>query len=253
MRAQTFFAFRLSVILLFSCGVAFGQLANGGAPGVSTAMLKLFGNNPAFTAHADVQVIDQSKTERLRTPMQFALLDGNVRVEIDLAQAHSADLPPAALAGIKQLGLDRVISIVRRDKKTMCLVYPNARSFVLTPLSKEETETAPEKLALAKTPLGRETLDGHACAKNQVAVSNGTKTVLNATTWNAVDLRDFPIQIATRENNLTSVMHFQQIQFVRSDARQFEPPAGYAHYGSQDALLLAQSAKVANAGKKPAK
>src|ERR1044071_4948538 len=80
-------------LLLLTAFAAFAQLPGGdGSPGVSTAMLKLFGNVTAFTARAAVQVSDSSKVEQLRTPMIFAALDGKLRVEIDMAQIHGKDL-----------------------------------------------------------------------------------------------------------------------------------------------------------------
>src|SRR5207249_2517026 len=95
------------------------------------------------------------------------------------------------------------------------------------PLPKEETAA---NLKVEKTTLGKETVDGHPCAKNQVVVKNGTNVVLTATTWNASDLKDFPVQVVTKEKDMTSIMHFQEILFVRLDAKQFEPPAGFKQY-----------------------
>jgi len=232
--------------LLLSGGTGFAQLSGGGVPGVSTAMLKLFGNISAFTARVDVRVVDATQAERVRMPLNFARLNDNLRVEVDLSQARSAELQPAALKGIKELGMDRVVSVLRSDKKTLLLVYPDAKSYVNQPLQKDEAEAVGQKLTVTKNLLGRETVDGHPCAKNQMLVKSGAKLVLNATTWNASDLNDFPVQVVTKENDLTSVMRFQQIQFARPDARQFDPPAGFASFNNQQTLLLARSTKLLN-------
>ena len=241
----------VAAVVIFAGFTAFAQLPAGdGSPSFSTAMLKLFGNLTAFTARADVQVLDQSQAERLRTPMTFADLDGRLRVEIDMTQMRGRDLPPAALAGLKQLGMDRVISLTRPDKKAMHIIYPNAQSYVSLPLSKEETDAANQNLKVEKTALGKETLDGHPCVKNQVVVKNGTNVVLSATTWNAGDLKGFPVQITTKEKDTTSIMRFQQVQLVRPDAKQFEPPAGFKQYTDPQTLVLVRSAQIPGTAKK---
>ena len=235
-----------AVCVLLAASSALAQLPGGdGSPGVSTAMLKLFGTNNAFTARADVQVVDGGKVEQLRTPMAFAALDVRLRVEIDMAQIRGKNLPPAAVAGLKQLGMDRVVSLLRPDKQALFILYPNAQSYVHLPFTKEEI-AADKNLKVEKTALARETVAGHPCVKNQVVVRSGTNIVLAATTWNAGDLKDFPVQIATQENDMTSIMRFDQIQFVRPDAKQFEPPAGFKRFNNAQSLVLARSAKVPN-------
>ena len=235
---------------LFAASSAFAQLPGGdGSPGVSTALLKLFGSVTAFTARADVQVVDSSKVEHLRTPMMFAALDGKLRVEIDMTLIRGKKLPPAAVASLKQLGMDRVVSLLRPDKKTLFILYPNAQSYVNLPFTKDEI-ASDKNLKVEKTALARETVDGHPCVKNQVVIRSGTNIVLTATTWNASDLKDFPVQIATREKNMTSVMRFEQIQFIRTEAKQFDPPVGFTKFNDAQTLVLARSAKIPEGVKK---
>lgn len=232
------------LVLALTCFNAAAQLPGGdGSPGVSTAMLKLFGKVTAFTARADVQVVDGTKSERLRTPMLFAALDGRLRAEIDMTLIRGKDLPPAAVAGLKQLGMDRVVSLLRPDKKSLFILYPNAQSYVSLPLTREEI-AADKNLKVEKTALGQETVAGRACVKQQVIIKNGTNIVLTATTWNAGDLQDFPVQIATREKDMTSIMRFDQIQLVRPDVKQFEPTAGFKQFKDVQALILARSPKT---------
>lgn len=232
------------IALIMASFTAPAQLPGGdGSPGVSTAMLKLFGANTAFTARADVQVVAGGGAEQLRSPMTFAVLDGRLRVEIDMAQIRGKELLPAAVASLKPLGMDRVVSLLRPDKKALFIVYPNAQSYVSLPFSKQEI-AADKNLKVEKTVLARETAAGHPCVKHQVVIKSGTNVVLAATTWNASDLKDFPVQIATREKDMTSIMRFDQIQFIRPDAKQFDPPAGFKSFTDAQSLVLARSAKV---------
>ena len=72
----------------------FAQVPSAGSPtGINAAFVKLFGTVGAFTAKVETQVLDQSQKETVRMPMDFAALDGKVRLEINLAQMQSKDLP----------------------------------------------------------------------------------------------------------------------------------------------------------------
>lgn len=227
-----------------SGAACFAQLPGANGSGLSAAMVKLFGDVTTFTARADVQVLDASQAERVRTPMTFAAADGKLRVEIDMTRMHGHDLGPV-VDSLKQLGMDRVVILLRPDKKSLYTVYPNARSYVEQTLSKEEA-AGTKSLTVQKRLLGKETAEGHPCEKNQVVVRNGTNVLLNATTWNATDLKDFPVRVLTKEGDSISVMRFQQVEFKRLAARQFEPPTGYAKFNNSQTLMLARSTKALN-------
>jgi len=104
-----------------------------------------------------------------------------------------------------------------------------------------------------KKALGKEILDGHDCVKNQVVITDEKGEKVDAITWNATDLKDFPIQIQTKEEENTSLVKFKQVEFATPDAAQFEPPSGYAQYSSQQELMQGVMKKMmqgSDAGKK---
>src|SRR5438094_633841 len=80
--------------------------------GLNAGFIKLFGNATAFTAKVDAQVLDKEKVEWVRMPMDFAALDGKVRVAVNMEQIKSKNLPPSVTASFKQAGMDRVLSII---------------------------------------------------------------------------------------------------------------------------------------------
>ena len=104
---------------------------------------------------------------------------------------------------------------------------PASRATRSIALAKGEAEASEKGLKLEKTALGKETIDGHACVKNKVVVKSGKGPVLEAVTWNATDLKDFPLQIEMKEKDNTVRMRFTQVRFVKPDAKQFEVPANY--------------------------
>lgn len=214
--------------VLLSVSAVLAQAASTGTPTpVNTAFVKLFGTVGAFTAKVDTQVIDPYQRETVRLIMDFAAADGKVRIEINLAQMQSKELPPDKITALKQAGMDRIISLFRPDKKVTYIVYPGIQSYFSMPVGQEDADAFAKGLKLEKTPLGKETLDGHACVKNKVVVKDAKGPVLQAVAWNAADQKDFPLQIEMKQKENTVRMHFTQLQFTKPDARQFEVPAAY--------------------------
>jgi hypothetical protein len=184
-----------------------------------------------------VQVLSSNRLEMMRMPMNFTALDGKLRLDTDIGQTTGRAITPAQIADIKRLRIDRVISIVRPDKKLTYIIYPNAQSYANAPWPPGDTGLA--GLKLLRTPLGHETIDGHACVKNRSVVKDQKgNTLVEATTWNASDLQNFPIQIEMQESGRISAMHFKQVAFAKPDARFFEVPAGFKQYNSAEDLRI---------------
>jgi hypothetical protein len=236
--------------LLFTGWTACGQMPGGAGPaGMSAALTKLFGKNTAFTAKGEMQVTDEAKHEIAFWPMDFSLLDRKLRVEIDLTQTRNKDMPAAAAATLKQIGMAQVISIIRPDKGQVYVIYPDQRVLLTMPLPKEDSEgeKAPQ---VSKTPLGKETIDGHPCVKNKVLVTDATGQKAEAITWDATDLKDLPIQIETHENSTISLVRFKQVKFERPDSGYFEPPSGFTEYHNADDLKLGVMKKMVDSATK---
>ena len=148
----------LSLVVL-AASAAFAQAPSGGAPtSINSAFVKLFGASGPFTAKVEALVLDPSQKETVRLPMDFAFLDGKVRLEIDLARMQSKDLPASTITGLKERGMDRVISVFRPDKKATYVMYPGIQSYVTVPVPKAEAEVSETRLKLEKSALGNETI-----------------------------------------------------------------------------------------------
>ena len=215
-------------IVLLAGHAGLAQVPSAGSrTGINAAFIKLFGTNSAFTAKVDTRVVDPYQRELVRMPMDFAALGSKVRLEINLAQMQGQDFSSSTVAALKQAGMDRMVTVFRPDKQATYIIYPGVQSYQNLPMAKGEAEAFEKGLKLEKTALGKETIDGHACVKNKVIVSGEKGPVLEATTWNATDLKDFPLQVQLKERANTVLMHFTQVRFVKPDARQFELPANY--------------------------
>ncbi|MDQ6631185.1 MAG: DUF4412 domain-containing protein [Verrucomicrobiota bacterium] len=226
-----------SVFLLGSFvlgSLAQAQMIGGSSSGMSTAMLKLFGKTTAFTAQADVRILDAAQKESTTLTMSTALLEGKMRAEVDLNKMKSAQLPPDAIGQMKQMGLDKMVTVVRPDKKLTYLIYPLSKAYVEMPMSKEEAAES----KMTTSVLGQETLDGHPCVKNKVTLTNEKGKKQEMTVWNASDLKDFPIKMQMVEEGNNITMQYKDIKFAKLDAKQFEPPAGFTKYENVQKLMM---------------
>jgi hypothetical protein len=224
----------LSLVLLAYALAAAQQTATlsqpptaGSATGVNAAFVKLFGNVTAFSARMETQVLDRSGQESVRMPMDFATLSNKVRMDLNLEQTVSRDLPANMISVMKQQGMERIISIFRPDQKATLLLYPGPKRYQALPLAKGEADAIDKGLQVEKTALGKETIDGHACVKNQVVVRNQQGPVLRATTWNATDLKDLPIRVEMKKEESKVVITFKQVQFAKPDPKRFDVPDDY--------------------------
>jgi len=212
--------------------------------GLNAAMLKLFGNTTAFTSKSQVQMLDKADKETMSLPLDFALLEGKIRLDLDLTKIKSKDLTPEMIAPFKQMNMTKMATVVRTDKKQTLVIYPGLQAYAETPMSSEEKADWDSKYKLEKTLLGKDTFDGHPCEKNRVVLIDGKGARQEALVWNATDLKDFPVQIQLKQPDATVVMQFRDLQLVRPEAKQFEAPAGYAKHESIEKLMQAAMAKM---------
>ena len=225
------------VSVVLHCLAVHAQMLDG----VPSAMVKLFGGNP-FTAQAEMRVTNTNHVLVLQMPTAFAADETRLRLDLDMKLIKSSMVAPEMIKMFVQAGKDRVTSVVRPDKKMTYIIYPTARLYSIMQISPADAEIANQKLE--KKSLGKETIDGHACVKNQVIVRSSRGAVLlQATTWNAADLKDFPIQIEMKDAGNSTTLHFKNVGLVKPDPKLFDIPAGFKEEGAAAAKSTAPPAK----------
>ena len=213
---------------------------------MNAAMIRLFGDIKGFSAQAELQVLDSSQVEIITMPMKFALLDQKFRIETDAARVKNKNMPTGMTNALKRWGLARVVSLIRPDKGLVYVIYPDQKALLRFPLPDDGGSATPK---ITRTAVGKELIAGHPCTKNKVVITAGHGQPVEATTWEASDLKGFPVQIQTQERGNTSLMRFRDIQLAKPEAAQFEPPSGYTEYSDQEELGRAIEKKVGG-GKK---
>jgi hypothetical protein len=236
-----------SVIVGFTLATARAQPGPRGGmgggptgPSFDGAMAKLFGDNTGFSANLEVHTTRASGKEAI-IPGKVAFLEGKSRFEMDPSSMHGGD--QQGLANAKQMGLDKMIMINRRDKHLSYTIYPGMQAYLERPIP-QATADANNTAADYKTEvtkLGQETIDGHDCIKNQVVVTGTNGATHESTVWNATDLKNFPVKIQTSsKSGQTTVMLFKDVKLDKPDLALFDPPAGYKKYDDVTSLMMSR-------------
>lgn len=222
----------------------------GNQNALNAAMLKLFADIPGFTSKADVRLLEKGSTDPLTMTVDLAMLEGKVRMDLDMGNLKTKQLPPQSLASFKAAGLDKLTTVVRPDRKMSLVVYPSVKSYVEMPMSKEEAADMDRKFKVEKTRLGQEVVDGRKCEKNKVIVSSDTGGKHESLVWYAPDLNNFPLKVQMDQGQSTVVMQYREVKLVKPDAKQFEAPAGFTKHTSIEQLMQNAMMKMLG-GKQP--
>ncbi|MFN7138224.1 MAG: hypothetical protein ACK4UN_02675 [Limisphaerales bacterium] len=214
--------------------------AQGGpTAGFNKTLMKIFGKNNAFTATADIKVSEaKAAKESTSITMQMAYLDGKVRADVDMANMKSTDMPPEAVAQMKQMGMDKMTTIVLPDAKKMLLIYPGLNGYAEMPMTGETAGTQEKEPKMDKTVLGKETIEGQPTVKHKVVITDDTGKSQEMTVWNATNMKDFPIRMETIEDGNKVVMTYRDIKLGKPDASLFEAPKGMKKYDSAQQMIM---------------
>jgi hypothetical protein len=233
----------LIALLLAGVGPLFAQVPglSGGAGGMNGAMIALFGSNTTFSARAEFIVLDRNQKETENMPLNYSFSNGKMRMDVDLGQFKSTEASAQFLPTLKRLGMDQTIVIAPPDRKLTWSIFPRVKAYAETPMTKEEISAQAASYKFDKTPEGRETVDGHDCAKFKVTLTTtkAEKTeATQATVWSALDLRSFPIQMQMAiDADSTMVIKFRDVKLAPQEDGQFEVPGALTKYDSAEALL----------------
>ncbi|MGH7943172.1 MAG: hypothetical protein ACREFR_19100 [Limisphaerales bacterium] len=224
-------------VLFGSLAGSLAALAQMGGPGPGAGanpMEKLFGANPVYSATMFTTIPGPDGPMTVKTKTVFD--HENSWTEMNMADVQASNLPPQALEAaeqMKNIGMDEVVTIQPADKQNIYVVYPHIHSYVA--MAMPPSGTTNNAFSMQTTKLGRETVDGHPCVKNDVLLTNSMEST-DFTVWNATDLNNFPIKISTSEKGMPVTITFQNISFAKPAADLFQPPAHYTRYGSLNEL-----------------
>ena len=250
---RTYAAVAAMAATIVSTGFAQRMMGAGPRDLGSGDMARIFGNNQAFTATADISVADAQHGSPVEMEAAYAFLKGNLRTDIDMTNMKGAQMPPQAMAQMKQMGMDRAVNIYRTDKKVMYLVYPGLKSYteITSPQAPPTDKTQPKERKIDVTQLGKDTVDGHPCEKCKLTFTADDGSTHEVLAWQATDLNNFPIKTEMQAAGSTVTTHFTNIKLSAPDSSLFDPPSGYTKYGSIQEMMMSSMQRMMPPGARP--
>ena len=171
-------------------------------------------------------------------PGKISFDSGKSRFEMNMADVKGTKMPPNAIEQMKAMGMDSMVSVSRPDQKAVYIIYPGMQSYVENPMT-EPADEASADFKVETTELGKETVAGHDCVKNQVTVTGKDGQKHEFTVWNATDLKNFPVKMETLEQGRKGTMTFTDVSFKKPAASAFEAPADYKKYTNMQEMMRA--------------
>jgi hypothetical protein len=228
----------LALVAIICCLVTSSkaQTMPGAGPG-NIAFLRIFEQYKGLSATADMKISDSGAKDSMSVVFGLSLADGNARFDVDLANAKGSMISPEVVAQMKAVGMDRVVSIMRMDKKRLYIIYPGLKAYADMVIPNEAADSLNKTLKTTKTVQGKENVGSHSCNKVLLTVSDdkGHKQVI--TTWEAADMKSFPVQAQMMENGQNILVNFRDVKLSKPDGKVFEPPAGYKKYDDVQSMM----------------
>jgi hypothetical protein len=214
----------------------------------AASLTQFLSDSRSFTAGAELQFTGASPSTTVG--LGFATHDGQMRWELDATHARSG-LPAETVELLRQLSLDRVALVLRPETNLLLIAHGlKAYAELPPPKSAEVRDKAQaQAVRLEKTPLGRESVDGHPCVKYRVANPADKAPQGETFVWQATDLNDLPVKILVKLPEQSYTLKFRNVRMGKPDARYFTAPADYAKHTSVESLLQAGLAKSLGAEK----
>jgi len=94
------------------------------------------------------------------------------------------------------------------------------------------------------TAIGKETVDGHPCVKNKITITSDDGKQHEIITWQANDMKDFPIKMEMLAGTADITIHYTNIKTSAPDASLFDPPSDFKAYGSMQEMLMANMQRM---------
>lgn len=104
-------------------------------------------------------------------------------------------------------------------------------------MPKDDAAAQGKEPTLETTELGHEDVEGHPCVKKKFIITTGDGERHEILAWLASDLKHFPLKTQVTDGGSIEVTTYKQIQFIKPDAKLFEPPAGFTAYTNFEEMM----------------
>ncbi len=212
---------------------------------------KLLGTELSFTAVAQMTMADAKGKQLHVMEMDYAVREGNMRTEVDLARMSvGSDLPAEAAAQMKAMGMDKTVTIARPKERVMFIIYPTMKAYCVLPAPADapSPENPPK---IERETLGQETVEGHSCVKEKITITDPDGKKQEVLAWTATDLKGMPIKTEMRQGKETATMLFRNVKLETPPAELFVEPKEFKKYGSMQELMMSRMTGMIPGGRPP--
>ncbi len=242
----------LSALLVLENPRAIAQVGGGGLgnlPGADfgAVLTRFLGEHSAFTAALNFGTKSEQGSMIL-VPGKLSYGGGQTRFEVDISKVEGSRIPPLIGEQLKATGMAEVVMIARPDKKLSYVQYPGLKAFAEIPMPEGINPESAKKSKVERTVLGEETLAGYACIKHQVVVTDEQGKTYEATTWNARDLRGFPVVIETSQKGSKVTLLFSDLKFGNPPSSAFEHGKDFQKYEDVRTMMREVMTKLLSGG-----
>ena len=208
------------------------------APWLQYFFAKMSPYTPEFSAMGQIDLCDPSGTVQLEMPMNLAAATNAFRWETDISQIRP--IPSQVKTMSKQMRIDKMVFLIRKDEQKLYILYPNLRAYVQVPVPADalaQFDANTNLIKLQKTELGQESVGGHACIKNRVIDLEPNIPPQGGLMWNATDLHGFPIKMELRTTQGLMQFQFQEVITQNPGPWLFQVPPNYAFFKNNMELM----------------
>jgi hypothetical protein len=97
----------------------------------------------------------------------------------------------------------------------------------------------------------RETIEGHACAAEEVTIATSDGAVLAARVWRAEDLKGVPLRIVVEGVTNALTLRLSQVRFEAVSQGLFSPPDGFSRYETAESMMNELGLRAVSGRKRP--
>ncbi len=191
---------------------------------------------------------NKSDRSRVTMPMKLAKREDRLRMDLDLSAVKGAGMSLQSLNSLRSVGMAKIVNLMRKGTNTMEILFPDLKFHTRVVLP--ESELMDGEASIAKKPAGRDLVNGYSCTKQVVTVTSPGAKPSEVLTWEAADLKGFPVRILIQDGQATVVMNFREVKLTAPQPGQFEVPPGSRFFDSLPALMQTASDQAMRGGAK---
>ncbi len=238
-----------SICLSLSLFAQGGPGMGGPVPGVDPLFLKLFSLHQGFSAQTSITVFETGRNDTTTIESSYEFSNGKLRVDLDLGKMKSPDMPAEAASQLEAMGMGQMTTLTRPELGLTYVVYPGLKAYAEMPVVGGKTTGKPEDTTkFDSTDLGKEDVDGIACAKKKMVFSMEDGKKREMTAWLATGMKDFPLKIQVEENQAIVTILFKNVKLEAPAASRFDAPTGYTAYKNIQQMMQTEMMKKLGGG-----